>query len=114
MKSLELFLYGVILGHFLLRSLDKLSPRVVRHRFAVVAQHCAKDEFVLVGYADELRQFRLVLELVGESAEYIDIGYDLSDSRDRIELNNLKLVEFDDLDSFHKSMLEEARALCHP
>lgn len=112
MKRLELFLYGAIIGHFLLRSLDKLSPRVVRHRFAVVAQHCAKDEFVLVGYADDPRQFRLALESVEVSPEYIDIGYDLTNSQDRIELNNMKLTDYDDLDFQHQSMLEEARALC--
>lgn len=114
MKHLELFLYGAILGHFILRSLYKLSPRVLKHRFAVVAQHCAKDEFVLVGYCDDLRNFRLALELVGESPEYIDLGYELSSTQDRLELSRIKLTSYDDLDSFHQSMLEEARSLCCP
>lgn len=112
MKYLETILYGLILGHFLLRSLDKLSPRVLKYRFAVIAQHCAKDEYVLCGYCNEFRTFRLALELVGDSAEYIDLGYELSSPQDRIELNNLKLTSYDDLDSFHQSMLAEARALC--
>lgn len=112
MKYLELFIYGVVIGHFLLRSLDKLSPRVLKYRFAVVAQHCAQDQFVLVGHCNDMRNFRLALEQVEDSPEYIDIGYDLADAQDRIELNNLKLVDYDDLDSLHKSMLEGARSLC--
>ena len=86
---------------------------MLKHRFAVVAQHCANnDEFILVGYCDELRQFRLALELVGDSAEYIDLGYELCDAEDRLELSQMKLTKYEDLDSFHRSMLEEAHALC--
>lgn len=111
---METILYGLILGHFILRSIDKLSPRVLKHRFAVVAQHCAKDEYVLCGYCDDLQTFRLALELVGDSAEYIDLGYELIDADDRLELSQMKLTKYEDLDPFHRSMLAEARALCCP
>ena len=86
MKILQYILYGVIVGNWLLGVKDRLSTCKVRGRYAVVAAHSSKNEYILVGSSMDEEKADDVTRFVDENTRfYIPVCYDLLDHNNREE-----------------------------
>ena len=86
MKSLQYILYGLILGNWLSNIKKRIFPGEVQGRYAVVAMHSHKEEYVLVGRSADREKALNVTNFVEDNAMcYISICYDLMDPGDRAE-----------------------------
>ena len=89
MKYLQCILYGVIIGHWLLHVGERIFPGKVLGRYAVVAMHSYKEEYVLVGRtADRDKALNATNFVEGNTMRYIGICYDLMDPGDRAEFES--------------------------
>lgn len=89
MKILQYILYGVIVGHWLRSVKDRLSTCKVQDRYAVVAAHSSKNEYVLVGGTMDEEKAEDVTRFVDENTKfYIPVLYDLLDHNNRTEFSS--------------------------
>ena len=89
MKYLQCIIYGVIVGSWLLGVKDRLSTCKVQGRYAVVAAHSSKDEYILVGNTMDERKADDVTRFVDENTVfYIPVCYDLLDPDNRREFGS--------------------------
>ena len=89
MNYLQCILYGVIIGHWLLHVRERIFPGNVLERYAVVAMHSHKEEYVLVGRTSERDKALNATDFVEDNAMcYIGICYDLMDPSDRAEFES--------------------------
>ncbi len=89
MKELQCILYGAIVGHWLLHVHDRIFPGKVQGRYAVVAMHANKEEYVLVGRSSDREKALQVTDFVEDNAMcYIGICFDLMDPGDRAEFES--------------------------
>ena len=111
MKSLQYILYGVIIGHWLLHVRERIFPGNVLERYAVVAMHSYKEEYVLVGRTSERDKALNATDFVeGNTMRYIGVCYDLMNPIDRAEFESKLFCPYvEDEDSV---VISEARRLC--
>ena len=89
MKILQPILYGVIIGHWLLHVRERIFPGKVQGRYAVVAMHSGKEEYIFVGQCDDREQaLKATNYLEDNSMFYIALCYDLYDPTDRSEFES--------------------------
>ena len=89
MKYLQYIIYGVIVGHWLLCLKGRLSTCKVQGRYAVVAAHSSKNEYILVGYTMDERKAEDATRFVDENTQfYIPVCYDLFDHNNRAEFDS--------------------------
>ena len=89
MKSQQYILYGLILGHWLTNIKKRIFPGKVLGRYAVVAMHSHKEEYVLVGRTSERDKALNVTDFVDNNTMcYIGICYDLMNPGDRAEFES--------------------------
>lgn len=89
MKILHYILYGVIVGNWLLGVKGRISSRKVQGRYAVVAAHSSKNEYILVGKTMDEGNADDVTRFVDENTVfYIPICYDLLDPNNRAEFDS--------------------------
>ena len=89
MKYLQYIIYGVIVGHWLLGVKGRLSTCKVQGRYAVVAAHSSKNEYILVGNTMDERKAEDVTRFVDENTLfYIPVCYDLLDPNNREEFSS--------------------------
>ena len=89
MKSLQYILYGVIVGRWILHVRERIFPGKVQGRYAVVAMHSYKEEYVLVGRtSDRDKALNATNFVEGNTMRYICICYDLMDPSDRAEFES--------------------------
>ena len=110
MKSLQYIIYGLILGHWLANIKKRIFPGNVQGRYAVVAMHSHKEEYVLVGRSADREKALNVTNFVEDNAMcYIGICYDLMDPVDRAEFECKLLCPYvEDRDSV---VVSEARRM---
>lgn len=113
MKSLQCILYGVIVGRWILAVKDRLTPVKVLGRYAVVAMHSHKEEYILVGRSTDREKAMNATNFVEDNAMcYIGICYDLMDPSDRAEFESKLFCPYvEDEDTL---AISEARCLCGP
>ena len=89
----------------------RIFPGKVLGRYAVVAMHSNKDEYVLVGRTSERDKALNVTDFVDDNAMcYIGICYDLMDPGDRAEFESKLFCTYvEDEDAV---AISEARRLC--
>lgn len=110
MKYLQSILYGSIIGHWLLHVRERIFPGKVLGRYAVVAMHSHKDEYVLVGRTADRDKALNATNFVEDNAMcYIGICYDLMDPGDRAEFESKLFCTYvEDEDSV---VISEARSM---
>ena len=111
MKSLQCILYGVIIGHWLANVKKRIFPGKVQGRYAVVAMHSYKEEYVLVGRSgDRDKALNATNFVEGNTMRYIGVCYDLMNPIDRAEFESKLFCPYvEDEDSV---VISEARRLC--
>lgn len=91
MKILQYILYGVIVGNWFLGVKARLSTCKVQGRYAVVAAHSSKNEYILVGTTMDEGKADDVTKFVDENTVfYIPVCYDLLDPNNRTEFGSLQ------------------------
>ena len=89
MKILQYILYGVIVGRWLRCVKERLSTCKVQGRYAVVAAHSNKNEYILVGNTMDEGNAEDVTRFVDENTLfYIPVCYDLLDPNNREEFSS--------------------------
>ena len=89
MKILQYILYGVIVGNWLRGVKGRVFPGKVPGRYAVVAAHSSKNEYILVGATMDEGKADDVTRFVDENTVfYIPICYDLLDPNNREEFDS--------------------------
>ena len=89
MKYLQYIIYGVIVGNWLLGVKGRLSTCKVQGRYAVVAVHSNKNEYILVGNTMDEGKAENVTRFVDENTLcYIPVCYDLLDPNNREEFSS--------------------------
>ena len=89
MKYLQYIIYGVIVGNWLLGVKGRLSTCKVQGRYAVVAAHSSKNEYILVGNTMDDGKAEDVTRFVDENTVfYIPVCYDLLDPNNREEFGS--------------------------
>ena len=89
MKYLQYIIYGVIVGRWLLGVKGRLSTCKVQGRYAVVAMHVHKEEFVLVGRTNDMLKAEAATDVIEANAMcYIGLCYDLMDPDDRADFDS--------------------------
>ena len=89
MKYLQYIIYGAIVGHWLLGVKGRLSTCKVQVRYAVVAAHSNKNEYILVGNTMDEGKAEDVTRFVDENTLfYIPVCYDLLDPNNREEFGS--------------------------
>lgn len=87
---------------------ERLFPRSASGRYAVVAMHCNKNEFLLVGRCSSSVLAEKVSDYVEDNAMcYIGIFYDLMDTCDKNEFSSHVYTE--DVESEDQLVIAEAR-----
>ena len=111
MKILQHILYGIIIGHWLLHVMERISPGKVLGRYAVVAMHSYKEEYVLVGRTSDRDKALNATNIVEDNTmRYIGVCYDLMDPGDRAEFESKLFCSYvEDEDAV---LVSEARRLC--
>lgn len=110
MKILQYILYGVIVGRWLLGVKDRLSTCKVQGRYAVVAMHAHKEEYVLVGRSTDKSKALGAMEFINDNAIcYIGLCYDLLDPDDRSEFDSKLFCPY--IDAEDRSVIEDARGM---
>ena len=89
MKILLYILYGAIVGRWLLGVKGRIFQYKVQGRYAVVAAHSSKNEYILVGSTMDEEKAEDVTRFVDENTIfYIPICYDLLDPNNRAEFGS--------------------------
>lgn len=89
MKILQYILYGVIVGNWLRGVKGRLSTCKGQGRYAVVAAHSSKNEYILVGSSMDEGKADDVARFVDENTVfYIPVCYDLLDHNNREEFGS--------------------------
>lgn len=110
MKYLQCIIYGVIVGNWLLGVKGRIFPGNVHGRYAVVAMHTHKEEYVLVGRSPDSRKAQGVMEFVEANAMcYIGICYDLLDPDDRADFDSKFFCPY--IDDEDRTVIEDARGM---
>ena len=110
MKILHCILYGVIVGRWLLGVKGRVFPGKVQGRYAVVAMHTHKEEYVLVGRSGDKRRALEATDFVeNNSMRYIGLCYDLMDPVDRAEFDSKLFCTY--IDDEDRTVIEEARMI---
>lgn len=110
MKYLQYILYGVIVGRWLLGVKGRISTCKVQGRYAVVAMHAHKEEYVLVGRSTDKRKALGATDFVDNNAMcYIGIYYDLMDPDDRAEFDSKLFCPY--IDAEDRTVIEDARGI---
>lgn len=111
MRHIQHILYGCILGNWIMNVFSRLMPTSNAGRYAVVAMHSSREEYVLVGRCSSHSTADIATDYVEEYALcYIGILYDLTDPGDREEFSKklyTQFVEHEDVE-----IIEQARAMC--
>ena len=95
MKYLQYILYGVIVGRWLLCVKGRLSTCKVQGRYAVVAAHSSKNEYILVGNTMDEVKAEDVTRFVDENTVfYIPVCYDLLDPDNRKEFGSRQYCHY--------------------
>ena len=110
MKYLQYIIYGVIVGRWLLGVKWRIFPGKVQGRYAVVAMHTHKEEYVLVGRSTDKHKALGATEFVeGNSMCYIGICYDLLDPDDRADFEAKLFCPY--IDDEDRIVIEDARSM---
>ena len=110
MKYLQYILYGVIVGRWLLGVKWRIFPGKVQGRYAVVAMHTHKEEYVLVGRStDKCKALGATDFVENNSMCYIGLCYDLLDPGDRAEFDAKLFCPY--IDDEDRSVIEDARCM---
>ena len=89
MKILQPIFYGIIIGHWLLHVMERIFPGNILGKYAVVAMHSHKEEYVLVGRTSDRDKALNATNFVEDNVMcYIGICYDLMDPGDRAEFES--------------------------
>ena len=107
---MQYILYGVIVGNWLLSVKGRIFPDKVQGRYAVVAMHTHKEEYVLVGHSDDKHRASSATEFVeNNSMCYISLCYDLMDHDDRAEFDAKLFCTY--IEDEDRSVIEDARGM---
>lgn len=110
MKYLQYIIYGVIVGHWLLGVKGRIFPGNVQGRYAVVAMHVHKEEYVLVGRTGDKSKAECATDFVEENAMcYIGICFDLRDPVDRAEFDSKLFCPY--IEDDDRTVIEDARGM---
>lgn len=110
MKCLQYIIYGVIVGRWLLGVKARLSPCKVQGRYAVVAMHTHKEEYVLVGRSGDKHRALVATDFVEDNSMcYIGICYDLMDPDDRAEFEAKLFCPY--IDDEDRTVIDGARSM---
>lgn len=110
MKYLQCIIYGVIVGRWLLGVKARLSPCKVQGRYAVVAMHTHKEEYVLVGRSWDKHRALVATDFVEDNSMcYIGICYDLMDPDDRAEFEAKLFCSY--IDDEDRTVIDGARSM---
>ena len=110
MKYLQYIIYGVIVGRWLLGVKGRLSTCKVQGRYAVVAMHTHKEEYVLVGRSGDKHSASVATDFVeNNSMCYIGLCYDLMDPNDRSEFDSKLFCTY--VEDKDRSVIEDARGM---
>lgn len=110
MKYLQYTIYGVIVGNWLLGVKGRIFPGKVQGRYAVVAMHTHKEEYVLVGRSGDKHKALGATDFVENNCMcYIGICYDLLDPVDRAEFEAKLFCPY--IDDEDRTVIEDARSM---
>ena len=110
MKYLQYIIYGVIVANWLLGVKGRISTGKVQGRYAVVAMHTHKEEYVLVGRSGDKHSASVATNFVeNNSMCYIGICYDLMDHNDRAEFDSKLFCPY--IEDEDRSVIEDARGM---
>ena len=110
MKYLQYIIYGVIVANWLLGVKGRISTCKVQGRYAVVAMHTHKEEYVLVGRSGDKHSASVATDFVeNNSMCYIGICYDLMDHNDRAEFDSKLFCPY--IEDEDRSVIEDARGM---
>lgn len=110
MKYLQYIIYGVIVGRWFLGVKGRFFPGNVQGRFAVVAMHTHKEEYVLIGRSGDKHKALGATDFVeNNSMCYICICYDLLDPNDRAEFEDKLFCHY--IEDDDRSVIEYARGM---
>lgn len=110
MKYLQYILYGVIVGRWLLGVKGRIFPGKVQGRYAVVAMHVHKEEYVLVGRTNDMLKAEAATDVIEANAMcYIGLCYDLMDPADRAEFDAKLFCTY--IEDEDRSVIEDARGM---
>lgn len=110
MKILQYILYGVIVGRWLYSVKGRIFPGKVQGRYAVVAMHTHKEEYVLVGRSGDKHKALGATDFVeNNSMCYIGLCYDLLDPGDRAEFDAKLFCPY--IDDEDRIVIEDARGM---
>ena len=110
MKILQYILYGAIIGRWLLGVKGRIFPGKVPGRFAVVAMHTHKEEYVLVGRSGDKHSASVATDFVeNNSMCYIGICYDMLDPDDRADFEKKLFCPY--IDDEDRTVIEDARSM---
>ena len=110
MKYLQCIIYGVIVGRWLLGVKCRVFPGKVHGRYAVVAMHTRKEEYVLVGRSGDKHKALGATDFVEENSMcYIGICYDLLDLDDRADFDAKLFCTY--IEDEDRSVIEDARGM---
>ena len=110
MKYLQYILYGAIVGRWLLGVKGRVFPGKVQGRYAVVAMHAHKEEYVLVGSSTDKRNASKASDYVEDNSMcYIGLCYDLLDPDDRAEFDAKLFCPY--IEDEDRTAIENARGM---
>ena len=110
MRCLQYILYGVIVGRWLLGVKDRLSTCKVQERYAVVAMHVHKEEYVLVGRTNDMLKAEAATDVIEANAMcYIGLCYDLLDPDDRADFDSKFFCPY--IEDEDRNAIENARGM---
>ena len=110
MKYLQYIIYGIIVGHWLLGVRGRLSTCKVQGRYAVVAMHVHKEEFVLVGRTNDMLKAEAATDVIEANAMcYIGLCYDLMDPDDRADFDSKFFFPY--IEDEDRTAIENARGM---
>ena len=110
MKYLQYIIYGIIVGNWLLGVRGRLSTCKVQGRYAVVAMHVHKEEFVLVGRTNDMLKAEAATDVIEANAMcYIGLCYDLMDPADRADFDSKFFCPY--IEDEDRTAIENARGM---
>ena len=110
MKYLQYIIYGFIVGRWLYGVKGRIFPGKVQGRYAVVAMHTHKEEYVLVGRSGDKHKALGATDFVeNNSMCYIGICYDLLYPNDRAEFDAKFFCPY--IDDEDRTVIEDARSM---
>lgn len=110
MKYLQYILYGVIVGRWLLGVKGRIFPGNVQGRYAVVAMHVHKEEYVLVGRSTDMLKAEAATDVIEANAMcYIGLCYDLLDPDDRADFDSKFFCPY--IEDEDRTAIENARSM---